>query len=242
MKSVRIQTWRWLCLLLGAGIFISARAGLAAEEKAAAKTPTPVVWTLDNVNSIGGLKTEVLGAPKVVSAAAGGPAVRFNGQNDALVVPVNPLADRKTFTVEVLVLPETNGPDAQRFLYIIDDHNGRLAMENHSADGQSWCLDTHLMTCRAGVTNALSLCDTNRLLPAGQWTWAALVYDGKTMSHYVNGTQDLHGTVAIRPMTNGNAFIGVRYDRTSWFKGCIKELRFTPAALKPEALQRVSGK
>jgi len=237
MKPARISTTGWLGLLLVMAMFIETRAGLAAEEKAATKTPPPVIWKLDNVTSVGGQKPDVLGAPKVVDAEAGGPAVRFNGQNDALVVPVNPLAGWKTFTVEVLCLPETNGLEEQRFFYILDDRNERLAMETHSADGRAWCLDTYLMTCRAGVTNDLTLCDTNLLHSNGQWTWTALVYDGKTMSHYVNGVQELQGKVAIQPMTNGNTFIGARFDRTYWFKGCIKELRFTPAALKTEALQ-----
>ncbi|MGA2242505.1 MAG: LamG-like jellyroll fold domain-containing protein [Verrucomicrobiota bacterium] len=238
MKPVRIPTAGWLCLLLGMEIFTGAETGLGAEVKFPVPTPQSVVWTLDNVTSVSGQKPEVLGAPKVVGTAAGGPALLFNGQSDALVVPVNPLAGWKTFTVEVLFLPETNGPAAQRFFYIIDDRNGRAAMETHSADGRSWCLDTYLMSYQSGVTNYLTLRDATRLHPNGQWTWAALVYDGKKMSHYVNGVKELQGQVALQPMTNGSVFIGVRFDRTYWFKGCIKELRFTPAALKPEALQR----
>jgi len=238
MKPMRIPTAGWLYLLLGMGIIIGVESGLGAESKTTATAPQPAVWTLDNVASIGGRKPEVLGAPKIVAAAAGGPALRFNGQSDALVVPVNPLAGWKTFTVEALFLPETNGLPAQRFVYIIDDCNDRAAMETHSADGRSWCLDTYLMSCRPGVTNDLTLRDANRLHPNGQWTWVALVYDGKTMSHYVNGVKELQGKVALSPMTNGSVFIGVRFDRTYWFKGCIKELRFTPTALKPDALQR----
>jgi len=232
----------WLCLWLGAVIFIGANAGLAAEETRAANAPESIVWTLDNVTSIGGRKPEVLGAPTVVGAAAGGPAVQFNGQSDALVVPVNPLAGWKTFTIEILFLPETSGPEAQRFFYIIDDRNGRAAMETRSADGRSWCLDTYLMAYRPGVTNDLTLRDTNQLHPNGKWAWAALVYDGKKMSHYVNGVNELQGKIALQPMTDGNVFIGARYDRTYWFKGCIKELRFTPTALKPDALQRAPQK
>jgi Concanavalin A-like lectin/glucanases superfamily len=231
-----------LCLLFGMGFFAGAETTPGAEEKIAATAPPPVVWTLDNVASIGGQKPEVLGAPKVVDAAAGGPALRFNGQNDALLIPVNPLAGWKTFTVEALFRPETNGPPAQRFAYIIDKRDSRATMEIRSADGRSWCLDNYLMSHRLGVTNELTLRDTNQLHPNGQWTWVALVYDGETMSHYVNGVLDAQGRVAIRPMTDGKVFIGARYDRTYWFKGCIKELQFTPAALRPEALQRVSEK
>jgi hypothetical protein len=241
MKPLRIPTAAWLCLWLGLEIFISVETGLGAEEKIAA-APQPVVWTLDNVASIGGQKPEVLGAPKVVGAAAGGPALQFNGKSDALIVPLNPLADWKTFTVEALFLPETNGPAEQRFAYIVDRHSGRVAMETRSADGRSWCLDTFLSFYRLGVTNELTLRDTNHLHPNGKWIWVALVYDGKTMSHYVNGVKEIQGKIAFPPMTNGNVFIGVRYDRTYWYKGCIKELRFTPAALKSDALQHMPEK
>jgi hypothetical protein len=33
--------------------------------------------------------------------------------------------------------------------------------------------------------------------------------------------------------------VGVRQNKVYWFKGAIKEVRFTPAALAPEKLQRV---
>jgi hypothetical protein len=234
------STAGWLCLLLGMVIIIGAETGLGAEVKIAATAPQPAVWTLDNVAKIGGQKPEVLGAPKVVDVAAGGPALRFNGQSDALIVPFNPLAGWKTFTVEALFLPETNGPEAQRFAYMIDNRDSRATMEIRSADGRSWCLDNYLMSHRSGVTNELTLRDTNRLHPNGKWTWVAMVYDGKTMSHYVNGVKELQGKIAFPPMTNGSISFGVRFDRKYWFKGCIKELRFTRAVLKPEALQRVS--
>jgi hypothetical protein len=248
MKPVRISaavvhsTAGWLCLLLGMGIFTGVEIGLGAEEKITATAPQSVVWTLDNVASIGGQKPEVLGAPKVVAATAGGSALRFNGQGDALLVPVNPLAGWKTFTVEALFLPETNGPSAQRFAYIIDNRNSRAAMETRSSDGKSWCLDTYLFSDRLGVTNDLTLRDTHRLHPNGKWTWVALVYDGKKMSHYVNGVKELQGKIAFPPMTSGSISFGMRFDRTFWFKGCIKEVRFAPVALKPDALQRVQEK
>lgn len=248
MKPVRIptavahSTAGWLCLLLWMQIFTGVGIGLGAEVKFTARAPQSVVWTLDNVASIGGQKPEVLGAPKVVDAAAGGLALQFNGQSDALFVPVNPLAGWKNFTVEALFLPETNGPSAQRFAYIVDDRGSRATLETRSADGKSWCLDTYLMSYRLSVTNDLMLRNTNKLHPNGKWTWVALVYDGKKMSDYVNGVKELQGKVSIPPMTNGCVYLGVRNDRKYWFKGCVKEVRFTPAALKADALQRTLEK
>ncbi len=245
MKPVRISPAMarlrtiWLCLLLAMPTFGCAVTKLQVEEKSATTAPQSVVWTLDNIASIGGQIPEVLGAPKVVAAAAGGPALQFNGQSDALFIPVNPLTGWKKFTVEALFLPEINGPSAQRFAYIVDDRDSRVTLETRSADGKSWCLDTYLLSYQLRVTNDLTLRDTDKLHPNGKWTWVALVYDGKKMSHYVNGVKELQGNVAFPPMTNGCTSLGVRFDRKFWFRGCIKELRFTPAALKPDALQRV---
>ena len=228
---------KWLGGLLAILIVVGGAVGWLVWKKPAAHPQVPVVWTLDNVASIGGHKPEVLGAPEIADTAAGGPALRFNGQSDGLFVPVNPLAGWPKFTVEVLFLPETNCADEQRFVYLTDDAGDRATIETRS-DGRSWCLDT----CLWGDDEPLTLRDTGALHPNGKWAWAALVYDGKTMSHYVNGVKELEGGIAFAPMTRGQVALGVRNDRRYWFKGCIKEVRFIPEALNSNALQRVSEK
>jgi hypothetical protein len=228
---------KWLGGLLAILIVGGAVAWLVWE-KPAAHPQVLVVWTLDNVASIGGYKPEVLGAPEIVSAAAGGPALRFNGQGDGLFVPVNPLAGWPKFTVEVLFLPETNCPVEQRFVYVTDDNGDRATIETRSADGQSWCLDTCLWSGDSNQT----LRDTGALHPNGKWAWVALVCDGETMSHYVNGVKEQESGIAFAPMTSGQVSLGVRNDRRYWFRGCIKEVRFNPEALNSNALQRVSEK
>jgi len=226
---------KWLYWSLAGLVLAGSAAGLLLWKRPSANPPVPVVWTLDNVASIGGHKTEVLGAPEIVDAAAGGPALRFNGQSDGLFVPVNPLAGWPKFTVEVLFLPETNGPDEQRFVYVTDDDGDRATLETRSADGRSWCLDTCLWS---GDDNQ-TLRDTAALHPNGKWAWAALVYDGETMSHYVNDVKEQESGIAFAPMSGGQVSLGVRNDRRYWFKGSIKEVRFIPEALNSNALQRV---
>ena len=113
-----------------------------------------------------------------------------------------------------------------------------MLLETRVIEGRSWSLDTFL---RCGETER-SLFDPTRLHPTGKWTWVALVYDGKTMAHYVNGVKELEGEVAFAPMAAGQISLGVRLNRVYWFKGCIKEVRFHPAALPPESLQRVTEK
>ncbi len=225
---------KWLWGFLAIFILASGAAGLLIRKRHAAIPPSPVVWTLDNVTSIGGHKTEVLGAPEIVDAAAGGPALRFNGQSDGLLVPANPIAGWPKFTVEVLFLTETNGPDEQRFVYITDGNDDRATLETRSTDGRSWCLDT----CLWGDNNQ-TLRNTDALHPNGKWAWAALVYDGETMSHYVNGVKEMESGIIFAPMTAGQVSLGVRNDRQFWFKGSIKEVRFIPEALDSNALQRV---
>ena len=99
----------------------------AAESRAAASPPTPVVWQFDQPAAVAGGPTEVLGAPRVVENA-GGRFVQFDGAHDGLIVPVNPLARLPHFTIEVLVRPEAGGGPEQRFLHLQDEF-GNLKIE-----------------------------------------------------------------------------------------------------------------
>ena len=231
-------SWTVSTVLLGLSTFAGTGDRLRAGEKLAASVPSQVVWTLDNVESVGGHKPEVLGAPKIVDKAAGGPALQFNGRNDGLIFPLNPLAAWATFTIEVLIRLDADGPRAQRFLHIDDRRGSRALLETRSDDGKSWILDAFL---RSGKDHRTLRNRVRRHLP-GQWAWVALVYDGKQMTDYVNGVRELEGRAVFPPMTSGYTSLGVRLNRVYWFKGCIKEVRFHPAALAPEALQRVAEK
>lgn len=236
MTLVRISAVTTLFLLFALQTFAGTGNGLV-EKNVAAKVPVPVVWTLKNVTSIGGHRPRVLGAPKIVDVTTGGPALQFNGQSDGLLLPVNPLRRWARFTIEVLFLPEADSPPAQRFVHIQDERGGRVTLETRSPDAKSWSLDTFLLCGESRHT----LLDRTKLHPAGKWAWAALVYDGKQMASYVNGVKELEGKVAFTPMADGRMSLGVRLNRVSWFKGCIKEVRFTPAPLAPEALQRLTA-
>src|SRR5207244_4068668 len=100
------------------------------------------------------------------------------------------------------------------------------------ADG--WWLDTHLRSKSGQAT----LIDSKLIHPAGEWHWVALVYDGKKMTHYVNGVLEKEAALEFPPMSAGETSIGVRLNRVYWFKGCIEQVRFDPAALAPGALQK----
>jgi hypothetical protein len=232
MKLVTQSMKCALCLLLAAQT-LGTR--LRAEENFAAYSQPPVVWTLDNVESIGGHRPRVLGAPRIASATTGGPALLFNGKSDGLILPVNPLRGFSKFTIEILFRPDADGPPAQRFMHIQDDRDSRVMIETRLIGNQSWSLDTFLHS----GDNDRPLLDRTKRHPTGRWAWVALVYNGKTMSDYVNGVKELQGPVNFAPMTDGRMSLGVRLNRVFWFKGCIKEIRFSPAPLNPDDLRRI---
>jgi hypothetical protein len=202
---------------------------------AAAADPLPVVWRLDSTAQIGGLAPEVLGAPQVIRGPDGA-AVHFNGTSDGLFLPANPLQGLARFTVEALIRPEAGGAPEQRFLHLQDDAGSRALMEIRLTDG-GWALDTFLL-CEKN-RQKLPLLDRTKLHPADRWTWIALVYADGHMAHYINGVKELEGDVAILPMGAGRMSLGVRQNKVFWFKGAIREVRFSPAALAPAQLQRV---
>ena len=223
---------------LALSTLISAGDRLRAEETVVASASVPVVWKLDSVASIGGQKPQVLGTPQVMDAAAGGPAIRFNGRSDGLILPLNPVAGWTKFTIEVLVRPDADGPQAQRFLHIADGRGSRILLETRTAEGRSWILDAFL---RCGKDHR-TLRNRARRHPAEKWAWVALVYDGNQMTDYVNGVRELDGRVAFPSMATGTISLGMRLNRIFWFKGCLKEVRFHPTALAPEALQHATEK
>jgi hypothetical protein len=194
----------------------------------------PTVWRLDQTGRIGGQTTEVLGAPRVATEA-GIPAVWFNGASDGLLVPANPLAGCAQFTVEVLFWPASDGPAEQRFLHVQDGPGTRALMETRVANG-TWALDTFLSTPATGAK--LALLDQTKRHPADRWTWVALVYDGRRMTHYIDGVKELEGEVAFAPMAAGRVSLGVRQNKVYWFKGGIREVRWHATALKAEELKK----
>lgn len=215
------------------GLFRGVSIGVVAAAVAggaAVRAAEPVVWRLEALDRIGGAVTQVWGAPKAEQRG-----VVFNGVDDGLLVEANPLAGWKAFTVEILFCPAEGGGEAQRFFHA-EDAGGMRALVEIRVNGRGgWWLDTFLRTERDQRT----LIDPARVHPTGRWHWVALRYDGAEMAHFVNGQPELAGPVAFGPMSGGRLSLGVRQNRVYWFKGAIREVRFTPEALPAERLQRV---
>ena len=214
---------------IAAALGLGGRCALAV---ANGRPEEPVRWVLEDVKSVGGHTPTVLGAPKFDEKA---PAMRFNGADDGLIVPVNPLSGCSEFTIEVLFQPDVSGPAEQRFLHFQEVDNHRGLLEIRLKETGQWSLDTFLCSGE----NQLTLLDRTKLHPAGKWTWVALVYDGRKMTSFVNGAKELEGEVTFAPMKTGQTSLGVRLNKVFWFKGAIREVRFHPRALEAAKLQRV---
>lgn len=195
----------------------------------------PIVWQLDGTSQIGGLKPVVIGEP-VLEHSDGFTSLYFNGESDGIIIPLNPVQKLKKFTVEVLFKPAADGTREQRFVHFQDIKGNRGLIEVRLQDEQ-WWLDTYL---HVGKTDeGFTLVNRSQRLPCEQWYWAALVYDGKTMRHYLNADEELSGEIDFGPMESGIISLGVRLNQLFWFKGNISEVRFHSKPLKKHELQRV---
>jgi hypothetical protein len=207
----------------------------AATVLRAAQAPVAALWSLDSLTSLGGAQIEVWGAPALAREGTV-TSVCFDGTRDGLVVPLIPIADWKAFTVEIFFSVDADGLPEQRFLHLQDEKGRRLLIELRLLADKQWCLDTFLYS---DAGHRLTLIDRTKAHPCGSWHWAALSYADGRMTHFVNGAKECEGAIQFEPMSStGRTSLGVRQNKVSWFKGAIREVRFTPEALSSEKLQR----
>lgn len=191
-----------------------------------------VFWMIDNTASIDGNTTTKLGAPVVIESELG-PAVEFDGVDDGLIVDSNPLAGADSFTVEVIFNPYEaliSSNEEQRFIHIQESDDKRILIELRLTENGEWFLDTFI---KDGDSNC-TLYANEFPHTINKWYHAALVYKNSSMSHYVNGIIEMSGKVEYTKMISGQTSIGVRLNQRSWFKGAIRSLRVSHAALEPE--------
>jgi Concanavalin A-like lectin/glucanases superfamily len=198
-------------------------------------TNKTIVWKLSDTTIIGGNKPSVLGDPQIVNDNSGR-SLFFDGVDDGLIIPLNPLERWKEFTLEVLFKPDTGKSVEPRMIHIQDEEGNRCTVELRLTPGGRWYLDTFL---KNGKTNkGLALSDSLIQHQCGKWYWVALTYDGDKMCHYVNGVKEHDGKVVMNRMISGQTSVGLRLNKINWFKGQIREIRFHSSALKRNSLQR----
>ncbi|MHC4645904.1 MAG: LamG-like jellyroll fold domain-containing protein [Planctomycetota bacterium] len=188
------------------------------------------VWNIDNLESVGGKETIVLGSPKVIETARGG-AVEFDGVGDGLIVEDLPLAAAEEFTLEIIFWPDAKGLKEQRFLHLQERASeSRILIETRLTEDDRWYLDTYIHSPKGSK----ALFDPAKTHAVGKWYNATLVYDGQEMRHYVNDVKEMSGDLDFSPLGEGKTSIGVRMNRVFWFKGAIQKVRFTRRALHPQ--------
>jgi hypothetical protein len=216
----------------------------------AAQKPAGLVWTFDRLENIGGYKTTVEGSPKVIDTPIG-KAIEFDGVDDAIWIEKHPLAGAAAFTFEAIFRPD-GGAFEQRWFHLAerDLKTGLLASAEHPKTGQdanprflfeirvvdkSWYLDAFVNG--PGYNRALIFKD--KLHPVGQWYHVAQTYDGRTFRSYVNGVLQGEAEIAFKPQGEGAASLGTRINRRNYFKGAIRQARFTPQVLAPGEFLRI---
>jgi len=199
-----------------------------------AAAPMQTVWKLDSIERIGGNKTRVEGAPRVIQTPAG-KAIEFHGGKDAIFLDVHPLAGAETFTWEVIFRPDTDGPVAQRFFHFqTPGEETRMLFELRIRSGK-WCLDSYVNSRGTGQ----ALMNTEQLHSLDAWHHAAAVYDGREYRNYVDGELEGKAEIKLTPQGAGQTSIGTRINRRDYFKGAILLTRMTRHALKVSEFLRV---
>ena len=202
---------------------------------------TRIVWTFDRLNMIGGFVPHVEGHPQIIETPLG-KAMQFNGLDDALFIDNHPLAGAKTFTFEALFRPD-GGAAEQRWFYLAGAEptpaagkpiNPRFTFEIRVV-GNEWYLDTFVV----GPGYKQTLAFPEKRYPVGRWYAVAQSYDGQMYRSYVNGVLQGEAAIAFTPQGPGRASVGVRINRVDYFKGAVREARFSDRALTPAHMLQV---
>jgi hypothetical protein len=231
MSGLRREKLAWRSIGF-AGVLLLAMIPIAQEPAGTQAT----IWRFDNIDSLGGHPTHVLGHPHLIDSPYG-KAIAFNGVDDALFVDVHPLAGASTYTWEVIFRPDLDGAQAQRFFHLAEvdpatgrDTGNRMLFEIRIVKGE-WCLDSFVQSSNG---SRRTLLNCNDLHPLGEWYRVTAVYDGKMLRNYVGDEMQGEGELELIPQGPGHSSIGTRIDRRDYFKGAVFEARFTPRALQPD--------
>jgi hypothetical protein len=205
-------------------------------QAAQAAQATQIRWVFDRLDQVGGLRPRVEGNPRVVDAP-GGKAVQFDGVDDALFIDQHPLAGAATFTFEAVFRPD-GGAFEQRWFHLASDEpaaEGTRFLFEIRVVGNEWYLDTY--THGAGYAQTLIFPEQRH--PVGAWHHVAQTFDGRFYRAWVNGQLQGEAEIAFKPQGPGKASVGVRMNRVNYFKGAVREARFTHAALEPAQFIRI---
>lgn len=187
-------------------------------------------WRIDNLVEIAGHRVTVLGDPVVIDTPHG-KAIEFDGIDDGIFIDVHPLASMTEFTVEIVFSPYRDGAPEQRFFHMQEDPSQeRVMFETRLVDGDQWFLDTFIYSGEQKIP----LYAEDHQHQVDSWYHAAIVVDGSSFKHFVDGELELSEAIQFEAQGPGRTSLGVRLNKVNWFKGAIRTARFTPLALTPE--------
>jgi hypothetical protein len=214
-------------------------------EEALVNPADSVVWLIDNLTSLGGHPvSKTVGTPTVIDTPAG-KAVHFKG-GDALFVDVEPLAGYAKWTAEVVFRPDAGGGQAQRWFHMQAGGADRVLFELRH-NGNDWFLVSFVQSGNA-TARAFAVGFPH---PIGAWYHVAIVVDGTSLKHYVNGVYENAGPcpgaegcattamltvpypLAYKPIGAGGTSLGCRFTQEAFLAGAIRLASFTPRALTP---------
>ncbi|MGD9021124.1 MAG: hypothetical protein PVF46_04955, partial [Lysobacterales bacterium] len=140
--------------------------------------------------------------------------------------------------VEVVFKPYADGLPEQRFFHMQEDASeSRVMFETRLVEDGQWLVDTFIKSGDQGVP-LYAVDDKHEI---GPWYHAAIVVDGNSFSHYVNGNLELGEDIQYAAQGPGRTSLGVRLNEVHWFKGAISTARFTSSALAPEEFLAISS-
>lgn len=200
-----------------------------------------VVWTAGDHPEV----LETFGAPKSFSTPLG-PAVHFDGQDDAVWLDSVPVLGLEAFTLEVIFRQESDAPFEQRFLHI-GTMDRRILFETRVTPQQTWYFDAfvNLGTPEATPDNpkperrSAVLIDEALQHPTARWYALALTASPEGLVSYVDGVEQCRSALPWEPLVDeGFTSVGVRQNQVCWFKGDIFKIRITPRVLEPKDFLR----
>ncbi len=172
------------------------------------------------------------GNPQIVETVLG-PAVQFDGKQDAWFLDTNPLKGMKEATIEVIFKPDGDGDFAQRFLHMGLLRGERIMFETRVNPDRTWYFDAHTSLSDG---NKLTLIDSALHHPTDRWYNVTLIVYRNMLVTYVNGSPQRWGNLTFLPIDEGITSVGVRQNKVCWFKGQMYRIRITPKALLPRDL------
>ncbi len=194
-------------------------------------------WDINNLENIDGHSVTVLGDP-VVEETEIGPAVRFDGVLDQLMVDFNPVGDAKEFTVEIVFKPDACYPEntEPRFCHMQDPNDPeekRVMIELRIDAANKVYMDGFMKT----DLESLALIDESLVHSTEVWQHVAITYGDSTQTTYFNGIKELSGQLRYTDKiinTTGKTSLGARMNNRSYYAGLMKYLKVSHAVLDPE--------